>query len=634
MTSGTESVVTVASKPLAGRRPLTPTLSLLATRVLAVWGIPLALSLITLVVFSPGLWNNFVEWDDQINLYENPAYRGLGAAQFKYFFTTMLLGHYIPLTWMTFGLDYVLWGMNPMGYHLTSLLIHAAGAAAFYLMALRILQKATTLGGAPLRIGAAIATLVFMLHPLRVESVAWATERRDVLSGLFCFLTLLAYLKMSDASGVRRRWLLAGATGLYLLALASKGSVMVLPGMLILLDIYPLRAFGRRTLYEKIPFAILGVAGAAVTYYAQSSNHFITPLERYPLTARIVVMFHSVWFYAEKTILPLRLAPLYELPARVNPLAWRFLPPALAVIGITAALVALRRRWPAGITAWACYVVALGPVIGLIHSGHQLAHDRYSYLPTVSLALLLGGVAGLLARAAAAGTFRPGIVRALSVTGVVAVFGLGVLSFQQVQVWRDTDTLWRYAIDAQPDCSICYGNLGADLANRGLTGEARKYFERTLLIRPDQVKAYHHLGYLHAIKGEYKEAAQAYEKYLRRFPSDADALANMGATLMALGRPGEALEVLRRAGRIAPNSPFVQSNLGFAVGETGHPVESLAYFRRAIAIKWDMAHPWSGLARFFAATGQRDAALTALGILRMLSPSMAQSVEPRLLETW
>lgn len=634
MTSGTESVVTVASKPLAGRRLLTPTLSRLATRALAIWEIPLALSLITLVVFSPSLWNDFVDWDDQINLSENLAYRGLGAAQFKYFFTTMLLGHYIPLTWMTFGLDYVLWGMNPMGYHLTSLLLHAAGAAAFYLMALRILQKATTLGGAPLRIGAVIATLFFMLHPLRVESVAWATERRDVLAGLFFFLTLLAYLEMSDASGRRRRWLLAAAGGLYVLALASKGSVMVLLPILVLLDVYPLRRFDRRTLLEKIPFAVLGLAGALVTYYAQSSNHFITPLERYPLTARIGVMFHSVWFYAEKTILPLRLAPLYELPARVNPLAWRFLLPALSVTAITAALVALRRRWPAGLTAWACYVVALGPVIGLIHSGHQLAHDRYSYLPTVSLVLLLGGVAGALAREAAAGAFHPVIARALAVTGVVAVFGLGVQSFQQVQVWRDSDTLWRYAIDAQPDCSVCYGNLGVYLANQGVPGEARKYFERTLIIRPDQVKAYHHLGYLHAIKGEYKEAAQAYEKYLQRYPNDADALANMGATLLALGRPGEALEVMRRAERIKPNSPFVQSNLGFAVGETGHPAESLQYFRRAITIKWDMAHPWSGLAKFFDETGQRQGALTALGILRMLNPSMARSVELRLIETW
>ncbi len=632
--SRTESVVAVAPESRAAGHRLLPTLSRLASRALTVWGIPLTLSLITFVVFSPALWNDFVEWDDQINLYENPAYRGLGAAQVKYFFTTVLMGHYIPLTWITFGLDYVLWGMNPMGYHLTNLIVHAAGAAALYVVALRILQKATTLAGAPLRAGAVAGTLFFMLHPLRAESVAWATERRDVLSGLFFFLTILAYLKMSDAGGRRRRWLLVGAAGLYLLALASKGSVMVLPGMLILLDVYPLRTFDRRTLLEKIPFVVLGLAGAAVTYYAQQANHFITPLERYPLTARIGVMFYGLWFYVEKTVLPLQLSPLYELPAKVNPLAWRFLLPALAVTAITVTVVALRRRWPAGLTVWGCYVVALGPVIGLIHSGHQLAHDRYSYLPAVALALLGGGVAGVLAREAAAGTFRPSIARALAVTGVVGGLGLATLSFHQVQVWRDTDTLWRYAIDSQPDCSVCHGNLGVYLGNRGLNEMAREHFERTLVIRPDQVKAYHHLGYIHAMKGEYKEAAEAYGKYLKRYPNDADGLTNMGATLMALRRPAEALDVLRRAEKIKPNSPFVNTNLGYAIGETGHAADSLTYFRRAIAIKWDMAHPWSGLVRFFNETGQRDAAGTALGILRMLDPMMASRFGPSLLETW
>ena len=634
MRSRTEGVIVVAPESRTARRPLVPTLSRLVSHTLTVWGIPLALSLITLVVFSPVLWNDFVEWDDQLNLYQNPAYRGLGMAQFRYFFTTVLLGHYIPLTWMTFGLDYVLWGMNPMGYHLTSLLVHAAGAAALYLVALRILQKATPLAGAPLRVGAVAGTLFFVLHPLRAESVAWATERRDVLSGLFLFLTLLAYLKMSDATGRRRRWLLVGASGLYLLALASKASVMVLPAMLILLDIYPLRRFDRRTLLEKIPFAVLGGAGAAVTYYAQNVNHFITPLERYPLSARIGMMFNSLWFYAEKTVLPLGLSPLYELPVRVNPLAPRFLLPALAVTLITVTVVALRRRWPAGLTVWACYVVALGPVIGLIHSGHQLTHDRYSYLPAIALSLLLGGAAGVFAREATAGAFRPSLVRALAVTGLVAGIGLAGLSFQQAQVWRNTDTLWRYAVDSEPDCSICHGNLGAYLGNRGLAEEALQHFERTLVIRPDNVKAYHHLGYIHAIKGEYKEAAASYEKYLKRHPNDADALTNMGATLMSLGRPGEALDVLRRAEKINPNNPFVNANLGYAIGDTGHPAESLPYLRRAIGIKWDMAHPWSGLVRFFSEMGQHDAARTALGILRMLDPVMANRASPWAIETW
>ena len=574
MTSGSEGVVAVAQESRAASHPLAPTVSRLASRVFTVWTLPLTLALITFVVFSPGLWNGFVEWDDQINLYENPDYRGLGPAQFKFFFTTYLMGHYIPLTWITFGVDYVLWGMNPMGYHLTSLIVFALSAVAFYFVARLVLAKATTLAGAPLAIGSATATLFFTLHPLRAESVVWATERRDVLSGFFFFLTLLAYLKASDASGRRRRWLLAGATALYLLALASKGSVMVLPAMLILLDIYPLRQFDRRALLEKIPFAVLGLAGAAITYHAQSYNRFITSLQYYPPSARVGMTFYSLWFYVEKTVLPLHLSPLYELPAAVHPLAWRFLLPTVVVCAITLTLVALRRRWPAGLTVWAYYAVALGPVIGIVHSGHQLTHDRYSFLPATGLAVLVGGVAGVLVRAAAAGAFRPAIGRALAAAGLVAGLGLATLSFQQAEVWHDTDTLWRYAIDSQPDCAVCEANLGIYLGNRGLVDLAREHFERTLVIRPDQVKAYHHLGYIHAAKGEYQEAFESYERYLQRYPNDADALTNMGATLMSLHRHREALEVLERAAKIKPNSPYVNSNLGFVHGELGQREES------------------------------------------------------------
>src|SRR2546425_523337 len=226
------------------------------------------------------------------------------------------MGHYIPLTWLTFGLDYVQWGMNPTGYHLTSLLLYAANAAVLYLVSLRLLARATTLAGLPLRLGAVAATLFFALHPLRAESVAWVTERRDVLSGLFFLLTILAYLRMRDASGPRRYWLLAASAGAYVLALASKGSVMVLPAMLLLLDIYPLRQLSRRTLVEKIPFVVLGIAGAAAAYWAQNANAFITPLQRYPLTARIGMTCYSLWFYLSKTVLPTGLGPLYELPAR------------------------------------------------------------------------------------------------------------------------------------------------------------------------------------------------------------------------------------------------------------------------------------------------------------------------------
>src|SRR2546430_1436403 len=412
-----------ARNAVAGARDQALTMRDLARRVgaraLGHWLIPIAVALLTFVVLSPALRNGFVEWDDQINLTSNEEYRGLGAAQLKYFFTTTLMGHYIPLTWLTFGLDYVLWGMTPVGYHLTSLIIFAANAAVLYCVALRLIGKAAALAGVPLRVAAVAAPLFFALHPLRAESVAWATERRDVLSGFFFLLTILTYLRMCEASGRRRGWLLAGGAVTYLLALASKGSVMVLPAVLILLDVYPLRHLGRRVLVEKIPFVILGLAGAAVAYYAQNANAFLTPLQHYPLTARIGMAFYSLWFYASKTVVPQALGPLYELPARVNPLDWPFLGPALAVTVITAALVALRRRWPAGLAVWVYYAIALGPVVGIVHSGYQLANDRYSYLPALGFALIVGATVGAVVRPGADGVLCPALAKARVVLTIV-----------------------------------------------------------------------------------------------------------------------------------------------------------------------------------------------------------------------
>ncbi len=644
MTPGTEAVV-VARQPRATRHSLAPTLTRLGAWAVRACAIPLPLALLSFIVFSPVLLNGFVEWDDQVNLTENLDYRGLGKAQLKYFFTTVLMGHYIPLTWLTFGLDYVLWGMNPTGYHLSSLIIYAANTALLYVVVLRLLSKSTALAGVTLRLGAIAGTLFFALHPLRAESVAWATERRDMLSGLFFLLTVLTYLRMVDATGKRRGWLLAGAVGCYILALASKASVMVLPAVLILLDVYPLRRLGgrprewvsaaaRAVWIEKIPFAILGIGGAAVTYYAQNANMFITPLERYPLTARIGVTFYSLWFYVSKTLVPQGLSPLYELPPKVNPLHWRFLLPAVAVIAVTAALVALRRRWPAGLTVWAYYAICLGPVIGIVHSGHQITHDRYSFLPGLGLALLFGGMVGTIARAAAAGTIRPCIVRAAAVAGVAWLAGLSVLTFHQVQVWRDTDTLWRFALAAEPDCSICHGNLGVYLSNKGYTALARAHLELTLRLRPDQAKAHLHLGNLSVASGDFPHAVEAYRIYLKRHPNDPDALSNMGATLMNLHQAKDGLGYLERAVRIKPTHANATTNLGFAVLEIGRPAEAIEHFRRAVRLKPEIPQPWVGLVKAHLELGQPVAARTAFGILGMLEPRLAASIGPALLTTW
>ena len=614
-------------------------------RALRAGVVPLAIALLTFAVFSPALWNGFVDWDDEITLYKNPNWRGLGAPQLKYFFTTRLMGHYIPVTWLTFGLDYELWGMNPSGYHLTSLLIYAASMAVLYFVALELLAKATTLAGAPLRVAAVAATLFFALHPLRAESVAWATERRDVLSGLFYLLTVLAYVRAAGAHGGRRATALVASIGFYLLALGSKGSVMVLPAVLILLDVYPLRRLGgdssgwvgpaaRRVWLEKLPFAVLGVTGAVVTYYAQAANLFVTPLERYPLSARLGMSAFSLWFYVEKTLLPLKLSPLYELPARVSLLDARFLVPAIGVGAVVAALVALARRWPAGLAVFAYYAIALGPVIGVVHSGYQLTNDRYSFLPGLGLALLVGGVAGLVARAGAEGRLRPTLFKALAGTGIAWALGLAVLTVQQVQVWRDTETLWRYSLESDPTCSLCQGNLGVFLSQQGYIGLAIERFNRVLELRPDQFKARKHLGYSYARLSEWDKAIENYRAYLARRPDDADVLNNLGAALISARRAEEALGVLRRAVKLKPELAFAHTNLGLALVELGRPQEALLNYRRAVEVKFDAPQPWFGLTKVYVDLGDLRAARTTYGILGMFDPKMARLIAPALVTEW
>ncbi|HEY7870609.1 MAG TPA: hypothetical protein VIF59_15370, partial [Methylomirabilota bacterium] len=258
----------------------------LASRV-----IPLAVACITALTFLPVLQADFLDWDDPINFLENPYYRGLGWRHIRWMLTASVMGHWIPVTWLTLGADFAVWGMNPFGYHLTNLLLHVAAAVVVYFVSRRLLGLAVpdSAPGAQ-RLGAATAALFFALHPLRVESVAWITERRDLTSGLFFFLTILAYLKAHERPpAVRTGWRLA-ALGLAALALGSKSIVMGLPLVLLILDAYPLGRLGAgaRDAFsarawpvwrEKIPFALLAVATAAAAYLLQRSTGYLTPAD-------------------------------------------------------------------------------------------------------------------------------------------------------------------------------------------------------------------------------------------------------------------------------------------------------------------------------------------------------------------
>src|SRR5881396_2679307 len=259
------------------------------------------IAVVTFAAFLPTLQNQFVAWDDGKNLLNNYHYRGLGWTHLRWMWTTHL-GHYIPLTWMTFGLDYLLWGMNPVGYHLTNLLLHAANAAVFYLVARRILGLAlpgpAQRGNVGLAASAAFAALLFAIHPLRVESVAWATERRDVLSGLFYLLALLVYLRAGE-QGERGRSGYWASVGLFVCALLSKSMAVSLPVVLLILDVYPLRRLGgargwwgepaRRIYLEKIPFVLLALAASGGAFIPQIEGRNMPSLDELSVLGRLAV---------------------------------------------------------------------------------------------------------------------------------------------------------------------------------------------------------------------------------------------------------------------------------------------------------------------------------------------------------
>src|SRR5207302_9378053 len=243
------------------------------------WLVSLLVALVTLTAFWSALRNGFVNWDDGMNFLQNVHYRGLGPSELRWMVTTSIgTGQWIPLTWLTLGLDYVLWDIRPAGYHLTSVLLHTANAGVFFFVVLRLLTRALpgpSGRGYALAVSARFAALVFAIHPLRVESVAWVTERRDVLSGLFFLLTLLAYLRAADGGGAGcRRWL-AASVGFYALALAAKAVVVTLPLLLVVLDVYPLRRLPdrwrdwlapavRRLWAEKVPYVLLALVASGV----------------------------------------------------------------------------------------------------------------------------------------------------------------------------------------------------------------------------------------------------------------------------------------------------------------------------------------------------------------------------------
>ena len=575
------------------------------------WLVPVLTALVTFAAFLPTLNNQFVDWDDHHNLLDNPHYRGLGWTQIRWMWTTFHMGHWLPLTWMSFGLDYLVWGLEPLGYHLTNLVLHATSAAVFYLVARRILGVALPdpddRGQAGLALSAGFAALLFALHPLRAESVAWATERRDVLLGLFYLLTILAYLRACERGERGRGWYW-GAVGLFACALLSKSMAVSLPAVLLILDIYPLRRLGgrmgwwsepaRRVYLEKIPFILLGGGASAIAFIALFQIHNTESLADLTVLGRLAISAYGLCFYLWKMILPLSLSPLYEL-GTVNPRATPFVLSYGGVVALTALAVACHRRVPGLSAAGLAYAVILLPVLGIFHNGPQIAADRYTYLAGLGWAIFAG--ASLLS-----GWRR----RPFLSTGLAAcvLVGLGVLTWNQVQVWRDSERLWTQALTVDPKSSIAHYNWGVVLAQQGKLADAVSHYQRALEIRPDFAEPLNNWGDALARQGRLAEASEHFQRALRIRPDFAEAHYNWGAALAQQGKLTEAVEHYRQALRIKPDYVGAYDNLGVALLQQGKLAEAMEHFQRAPdinphdAARFDLLNALRGLGK-----GKRDA---------------------------
>jgi tetratricopeptide (TPR) repeat protein len=391
-------------------------------------------------------------------------------------------------------------------------------------------------------LGALFAALIFALHPLRAESVAWVTERRDLVSGMFYLLAILVYVRgVQDTPGrpIQRKYYWA-CFALFVLGILSKEMVVTLPAILLILDFYPLRRSGRRIWLEKIPFFLIGIADAALSFYIVHQEKMAASLTVVNWFARLAISIYGLAFYLWKTLLPVHLSPFYALTDhRVDPLALPFQLSQLTVILLTAAAFLVRRRFPALPAVALAYAITLIPVLGIFHNGSQITADRYSYLACLGWALLAG--ACLI-------KWRVTVVPALA---AVVVCVLGFLTWQQVQIWRDSEALWTQAVAADPSY-LAYDNLGLVFSARGDTAGAIEQYRNSIRMFPNYGDAHNNLGGSLMNLEQWDEAAAEFQIALALNPDLARAHAGLGYVLMKQAKLDEAIRQFQMALDIDP----------------------------------------------------------------------------------
>ncbi len=526
---------------------------------------------VTFAAYLPSLSNGFINWDDPAYVYANPDIRVFNLDFIKWAFTHVAVSNWHPLTIISLALDRALWGLNPLGYHLTNAVFHSSNTLLVCLLAAGLVRAGLgdgdELAGKKAVAAGLVTALLFGLHPLHVESVAWVSERKDVLSTFFFLLALLSYLSYvrGPAKGQGRGAGWYAATLLFFaFGLLSKPMVITLPVVLLILDVYPLERLTRaaiaRAVIEKVPFFALSGASAAVTVWAQKTGGAILSTGTYPLATRLFVAVRASIFYLYKMILPFGLAPYYPRPTHIHTLSLEYAGSLAAFVIISAFCALAYKRQKLYAAAWLFYLVTLLPVIGIVQVGGQAAADRYTYLPGLAPFFLAGVGASLLYR------------RRALFTAVVAVvaFVLAVLTVNQITVWRNSVTFWSYEIKMYPrSVPIAYINRAMAYEDAGRLKEALADYDRALELNSGYAPLYNNRGLVLNSLGRYQEAITDFTRAIELDPRYADAYSNRGLALEHLGRYGAAVADFKAAVGLDPQLGAAYYNLANAYSEMG-----------------------------------------------------------------
>ncbi len=556
------------------------------TERLTVAGVAFLCGLLSFLVYIPALGNGFINWDDPKYVYDNPLIRSMDPGFFKAVFTRPYFNNWHPLTMLSYAVDYRFWGLDPLGYHLTNIIFHALNTALVFILAVRLI-RASGAGWAPrgVMFAGVFAALFFGLHPVHVESVAWVSERKDVLSAFFFILSVLAYLRY--ATGTLKRWY-AATLLFFILALMSKPMAVTLPFVILILDFYPLRrACGvKKAVVEKLPFFALSAVSGVLTLWAQQEAFVKEGI----LTAgaRVATAIRAPGFYLYKMALPLDLAPYYPHPVRIDFFTAEYIGSAVFLAALTVFCLLTVKKRRVFLSGWLYYLVTLLPVLGLLQVGGQAAADRYTYIPSIGVAVLFGAGALYLIGRLPQKAFTP--LGAAFIVILASALSYGTV--RQVAVWKDSETLWTYEIEKFPKAHLPYNNRGLVRQDRGDLKGAIEDFSKAVSLAPELAELHNNRGVALYLTGDFASAVRDYNAAITLDQAYRGFHYNRGLAFQRLGNMAAAIEDYTTELKIDPLNTEAYLHRGLAFRDIGRADLAIEDLTNAVRLTPGSSRPY------------------------------------------